>query len=267
MADQHPKRTRLISWINRKRDVRRSINRLHDGIHYREYLKQIHDVCSPRSYLEIGVATGATLAFAQCPSVAIDPEFQFQGNPFAGRAETYLFQMNSDDFFAQHDLGSFLPDGVDFAFLDGLHHFEFLLRDLSNTERYSREDAIVALHDCYPVNSEIADREMNYARRVDAQTKKWWAGDVWKLLPILRDFRPDLEVTILNCPPTGLVVIRGFDCASKALADAYDEIVAKYRDVTLDDFGIERFREEFSTVDSRGIFQPDALRKFFGRCA
>ena len=161
-------------------------------------------------------------------------EISLQGNPVGQRTETYLFQLKSDDFFAQHDLKKFLPDGVDFAFLDGMYHFEYLLRDFINTEKYSHKNTIVTLHDCYPVNTEIADRDENFDRRTDVATRTWWTGDVWKLLPILRDFRPDLDVAILDCPPTGLVVVQGLDPTPELLIDAYDGIVAKYQDITLE---------------------------------
>jgi hypothetical protein len=194
---------------------------------------------------------------------AADPKFQLQGNPIGERIETYLFQLTSDEFFARHNLRTYFPNGVDFAFLDGMHHFEYLLRDFFNMEKYSHRYTIVALHDCYPINTEIANREENYDSRVDAATRGMWAGDVWKLLPILHDFRPDLDITILDCPPTGLVVVRGLDPASKVLIDNYDGIVAEYRDVNLEKFDIERFRDEFSTTDSRGVFEPNAMRNFF----
>jgi hypothetical protein len=265
MEDPQPKSWSPHYQINTNLIVSPSISKFHQGTDYGQYLKQIHQVLKPSSYLEIGVQTGATLAFAQCRAVAIDPNFQFRGNPIGQRVETYLFQLKSDDFFAQHDLRRFLPNGVDFAFLDGMHHFEYLLRDLLNTEKYAHKDSIVALHDCYPVNAEIANRELNFDHRVDAATRRWWAGDVWKLLPILRDFRPDLDVTILDCPPTGLVIVQDLNPNSKVLIESYDEIVAKYRDINLDKFDIERFRKEFLTADSSCVFQPDALRNFFTR--
>lgn len=239
-----------------------SISKFHQGISYNEYLRQIHQVRKPSSYLEIGVETGATLALAQCRAVAVDPIFQFQGNPIGQRTETYLFQLKSDDFFSRYDLKTFLPDGVDFAFLDGMHHFEYLLRDFINTEKSSHKNTIVTLHDCYPVNTEIADRAVNGDRRTDIATRIWWTGDVWKLLPILRDFRPDLDVAVLDCPPTGLVVVQGLDSNSTTLIDAYEEIVAKYQDITLENYKIEQFRTEFSTIDSRSVFEPDLLKKF-----
>jgi hypothetical protein len=262
MNNPPPKPFSLSYQVTLNQNTSPSTSKFHLGIPYGDYLKQIHQVLRPSSYLEIGVETGATLAFAQCRAVAVDPKFQLQGNPIGQRHETYLFQMASDDFFAQHDLRKFLPDGVEFAFLDGMHHFEYLLRDFMNTEKYSRADTVVALHDCYPVNSEIADRDVNYERRADMATRRWWTGDVWKLLPILRDFRPDLDVTAFDCPPTGLVVVRGLDRNSNALGKAYDEIVATYRETTLEGFGIDRFRTEFATVGSHRIFQLEALKEF-----
>lgn len=243
-------------------DAPSSVSRFHQGIHYSEYLKQIHQVCKPTNYLEIGVDAGATLTFAQSRAVAIDPTFRLQGNPTGQRAATHFFQSKSDEFFAQHDLNDFLPGGVDFAFLDGMHLFEYLLRDFINTEKYSHKGTVVTLHDCYPVNAEIADRDKKFDRRTDMATKNWWAGDTWKLLPILRDFRSDLKITPLDCPPTGLVVVQRLDPGSNTLSAAYDTIFEKYQNMTLEDYQIDRFRNEFSTSDSRRVFEPDALKNF-----
>ena len=70
------------------------------------------------------------------------------------------------------------PTALILPFSDGMHHFEYLLRDFINTEKYSHKGTIATLHDCYPVNTEIANRDMNYDRRVDVATRIWWAGDM-----------------------------------------------------------------------------------------
>ena len=45
--------------------------------------------------------------------------------------------MTSDDFFASHDLAQVLGGRpVDLAYIDGMHQFEFALRDFMNLERY-----------------------------------------------------------------------------------------------------------------------------------
>ncbi len=232
---------------------------LHKGEDYLNVLKFIHDRQKPKSYLEIGTANGGSLKLASCPSIAIDPSFRLQKGTLARHKMTFLFQMTSDEFFADHDLRQYLPEGVDFAFLDGMHKYEYLLRDFINTERYAHPRSIIAMHDCYPVNTEITEREYN-SNPAEYRTRGWWAGDVWKLLPILRRHRPDLSVTILDAPPTGLVLATGLDPASRVLVDAYKSIVAEFQSIDLDAYGFDRFRQEFLLTDSRAyIADPTAI--------
>jgi len=42
------------------------------------------------------------------------------------------------------------------------------------------------------------------------ETLDFWTGDVWKIVPALIKFRPDLRVFTIACPPTGLTVVCGF---------------------------------------------------------
>ena len=238
----------------------------HPGVPYRDLLARLHAVLAPKSYLEIGVAGGGTLALARCAAIGIDPAFQMKGDPVKLRPVTHLFQMPSDEFFAAYEVRTFFPDGIDFALLDGMHLFEFLLRDLINTERCCKPDSVIALHDCWPINPQMAEREHNPLARADRPTRAWWTGDVWKLLPILREHRPDLRVVIADCPPTGLVLLTGLDPASTTLTDRYDDIVARWQ-MTLDDYGFERFRTEFPTIDSRALIEEGRLERVLGRSA
>src|SRR5258706_5348979 len=48
--------------------------------------------------------------------------------------------------------------------------------------------------------------------RVDA----FWSGDVWKLVPCLKKYRPDLSIHTIASAPTGLPVIRNLDPASRS---------------------------------------------------
>ena len=236
----------------------------HAGVPYRDLLVRLHASLAPKSYLEIGVAGGGTLALARCAAIGIDPAFQMKGHLVNVRTVTHLFQLPSDDFFAAHDVRTYFPQGIDFALLDGMHLFEFLLRDLINTERYCAAQSVIALHDCWPINTQMAEREHDPFKRVDRPTRAWWTGDVWKLLPILRQHRPDLRVVIADCPPTGLVLLTGLDAKSTVLREHYEEIVARWQ-MTLDDYGFERFRAEFPTVDSRLLMQEGALERALGR--
>lgn len=235
------------------------------GVNYLDFLARYHKLAKPRTYFEIGTNIGHSFRLASCRKVAVDPEFKFKFDPVGASSAVHLFQTTSDNFFRDYDLNDFLPGGVDLAFLDGLHLFEFLLRDFMNAEKFVNDDSVFFLHDCFPVNDEITAREWTTEGRQIAETRGWWAGDVWKLLPILRDYRPDLEVQILDCPPTGLVVIRGMNPNSTALRESYDTIVDRYSSIAFKDYGQDRFYFEFPTTLSEPVFMPEGMRGFFRR--
>jgi hypothetical protein len=70
------------------------------GVHYIEFLNALHNHVTPRSYLEVGTATGASLSVAGCDTIAVDPQFAVGAGATGNRTRTLFFQMTSDDFFA-----------------------------------------------------------------------------------------------------------------------------------------------------------------------
>lgn len=201
-----------------------------------EFLNRLHAELRPRNYLEIGVDTGESLKFSHVPSVAIDPAFSVQSEI---RADVHLVRQTSDLFFAHRDPLRHLRGGrnpwrnlrhnrpllgrlvgratVDFAFIDGMHWFEFALRDFMNVERYSAATTVIVFDDMLPRDATEAARD-----RVTGA----WTGDVYKLVAVLRDYRPDLIAVTVDTQPTGLLVVLGPDYTSTVLRDHYDEIVA-----------------------------------------
>lgn len=210
-----------------------------DGIRYLRMLGRMHKALAPKWYLEVGTFTGRSLTKADCNFVAVDPAFRLKA-PLAhpNAAQMHLFQQTSDDFFAS---GFVERNGIrfDFAFLDGLHHFEVLLRDFMNAEALMAPGGVIALHDCCPSSIEMTGRE---------QISGAWTGDVWKTLLILLRHRPDLEIRVAKAAPTGLVVIRGLDPSSTVLRDGYDDLVAEYDGLRLEDLpgGLEGYYGEFA---------------------
>ena len=185
---------------------------------YYDAMDLVHRHLVPRTYVEIGVATGRTLRLALpgTACVGIDPAPRLERPAAAGQQ---IFAQTSDDFFATHDLGAVLGGApMDLAFIDGMHHFEFALRDFMNLERASHPDTTVLIHDCLPQSEEGAARE---------RSTVLWSGDVWRLIVALREWRPDLGVAVADWGPTGLGVVRGLDRRSTVLADRYDEIVER----------------------------------------
>jgi hypothetical protein len=128
------------------------------------------------------------------------------------------------------------------AFLDGMHRCEFLLRDFMNTERHCRRNAVVALHDCVPVEIENAER-VHTGRGVFEYRKGWWLGDVWRTLLALKRRRPDLRITVLDSPPSGLACITNLDPESTVLSDDYPAIVEEMLSWSLREIGLRAFRE------------------------
>ena len=208
---------------------------------YLDVLEGLHLALKPECYLEIGTRWGDSLQRAKGFTIAIDPEFRLSQKAMDGVTEAHLFRMTSDDFFASDAIAR-LGRKVDFAFLDGMHLFEFLLRDFIGVERAALKGAVVTMHDFVPLNSLMALRDWDFSKTTA------WTGDVWKLLPILRRYRPDLTVEVVDCAPTGLGLVRGLDPGNDSLARNYEAILAEWRDIALDAHWLAHLAEHFPLV-------------------
>lgn len=229
------------------------------GLDYRDFLAALHQQMRFGWYLEIGSQTGRSLAKSRSPSIAVDPQFKIKYDVAGLKPQLHLFQQTSDDFFAADHLKT-LKARPDFSFLDGMHLFEYLLRDFINTERAGSATSVIALHDCCPFGHPMTTRDL------DNIPRGAWTGDVWKLIPILQEFRPDLTLQVLDCAPTGLVLVSDLKPRNRVLADNYDRIVSQYRDVALADFGVERFYQSFAYVDASALAR-DGFQPFRAACA
>src|SRR6266700_4789452 len=100
-----------------------------------QFLRVVHERYQPRSYLEIGINDGLGLARSTTRTIGVDPDFRIEVEI---ACDLQLVKATSDEFFARPDAISWFSDGVvDFTFIDGLHLFEFALRDFINAERLS----------------------------------------------------------------------------------------------------------------------------------
>lgn len=184
-------------------------------IHYREILKQIHDVLEPSLYLEIGVNYGASLALAKGAAVGIDPLLAVR-HQLAGTVR--LVEMQSDDFF-EKAAGDVLAEKPDLAFIDGMHLFEYALRDFMNVEAVAAPNALIVIDDIFPNHPAQAKRD---------RTTRFWTGDVWKLHDVLAKERPDLFLMPIDTSPTGLLLVWGVDPSNRRLWERYDKLIREY---------------------------------------
>jgi hypothetical protein len=182
-----------------------------------ELLAHLHHDYRPRTYLEIGINTGRSLSLSRTTTIAVDPDFRIKTEI---NCDVQVLKMTSDDFFARDDpLAHFSNRRVDLAFIDGLHLFEYALRDFINVERHSDWTSVIVLDDVLPREAIQASRR---------QESTLWTGDVFKLSEILRAHRPGLLLWEVDTDPTGVLLIFGADPSSGILAERYDEIVRGY---------------------------------------
>lgn len=236
----------------------------HSGPLYSDFVASMTRAKHARGYLEVGVRDGSTLMKVDCPSIGVDPCFQITGNVIGKKSRLHLYQMTSDAFFRDHDPSRILDAPVDVVFLDGLHQFEFLLRDFINSERVTHRHGLIMLDDCLPANAEMTERYHDPAARLNKDLAGWWTGDVWKLLPILEKYRPDLRVTSVGLRPTGSICITNLDPASTVLDDHFYRIVDEYRGIGMDDAGLARFYESRTIVDAEAILHGFEASLFVG---
>jgi len=145
-----------------------------------------------KSYLEIGVNTPAQPGYnwggVECEYKAgVDP------NVYT------THKMTSDEFF-EKNRESVFKRTYDFIFIDGLHLYEQVYKDVINALEILNDGGTIMLHDCNPT-SEITQRRV---RASDA-----WHGDVWKAFVRLRIERDDLEMYTIDADEGCGIIQRG----------------------------------------------------------
>ena len=83
----------------------------------------------------------------------------------------------SDQFFSSN------TSKFDIIFIDFLHHYEQVIKDVNNSLQILNDNGFILLHDCLP---------RSIAHQAIPRYRGSWNGDVWKALVELRT-RPDLD--------------------------------------------------------------------------
>ena len=98
----------------------------------------------------------------------------------------------SDDFFLKN-----LNDNYDVIFIDGLHHYEQVIKDIKNSLKILNNDGFILVHDCLP---------RTLAHQAVPRYRGSWNGDVWKSIVVLRN---DINLDIITCEiDFGVAIIR-----------------------------------------------------------
>jgi hypothetical protein len=165
--------------------------------HSARRLQRIGGIANVKSYLEIGVETGATfnsLTFEE--KTAVDPSFRFNTSNFA-KDGVLFYEESSDIFFSR------LEPKVkfDLAFIDGLHTFDQAYRDFCHCLNHAKRKSIIVLNDTIPCDrfSAMRDATACVEERSRATSEERspdllaWHGDTYKALLLIKLFHPYLD--------------------------------------------------------------------------
>ena len=133
-------------------------------------IQEIIDYKKYKSYLEIGCDNDELFS-------KIEIAFKVGVDPVSGGT----VKLTSDEFFKKND------NKYDIIFIDGLHHYEQVKKDINNSLKCLNTDGIIILHDCMP---------KSYLEQAVPRSQFLWTGDVWKAFVEVRT-KEDLDC--YNC--------------------------------------------------------------------
>ena len=119
-----------------------------------EIIQDIIDFKKYDSYLEIGCDRNQSFSNIKIKKrVGVDP------------VEGGTHKMTSDHFF------SINKDNFDIIFIDGLHEYSQVMKDIKNSLRFLNKEGTILLHDCLP---------RTIWNQITPRLNSDWNGDVWK---------------------------------------------------------------------------------------
>jgi hypothetical protein len=102
-------------------------------------------------------------------------------------------RMSSDNFFKNNQ------DKFDLIFIDGLHQYEQVKRDVYNSLKFLNDNGVILLHDCMP---------SSFMRQAPKRSSNIWNGDVWKNIVEFRTLDQIDTYTIYADHGIGLILKR-----------------------------------------------------------
>ena len=125
-----------------------------DKITRLEIVKNIMKLKNFKSYLEIGTFKDDLFKSVECQNkTGVDPVSG--GN----------VRKTSDDFFSKNN------KKFDLIFIDGLHHYSQVKKDINNSLSVLNNSGIILMHDCMP---------RDYYYQAVPRSQYNWNGDTWK---------------------------------------------------------------------------------------
>jgi len=102
-------------------------------------------------------------------------------------------RMTSDNFFKNNQ------ETFDLIFIDGLHQYEQVKRDVYNSLKFLNKNGVILLHDCMPTS---------FIRQTPKRSSNIWNGPVWKNIVEFRTLDQIDTYTIYADHGIGLILKR-----------------------------------------------------------
>ena len=147
-----------------------------------EIIQNIIEFKKYKSYLEIGCDRNQSFSNINIDKrVGIDP------------VEGGTHKMTSDEFFYNNN------DKFDIIFIDGLHQYEQVIKDIKNSLNCLTKNGLILLHDCLP---------RTIWNQVYPRINSDWNGDVWKAIVECRTYENIDTYTCIADRGIGVIVPR-----------------------------------------------------------
>ena len=125
-----------------------------------DLIQHIIDKYNFKDYLEIGCDKNQSFSKIKINNkIGVDP------------IEGGTIRSTSDQFFDQN------KNNFDIIFIDGLHHYSQVLKDINNSLKILNKNGFILVHDCLP---------RSLAQQAVPRYRASWNGDVWKAIVELR---------------------------------------------------------------------------------
>jgi hypothetical protein len=179
-----------------------------------------------QTYLEIGVEAGNNLSQIICEKkVSVDPDYRTPA----------LYHVTSDDFFKTN------KQKFDIIFIDGLHIWSQVYKDIVNSLDCLNENGVIVCHDMNPY-SEIIQRVPRVGQGI-------WTGDCWKAWVKLKSEQSDIFMFVIDMDFGCGVIKKGkqqkiwIPCAAEKMNYSYFDYDRKHllNLISVEDFKNERY--------------------------
>lgn len=193
---------------------------------------------SPR-YLEIGLQQGKTFQDVQAATRSgVEPYPQFSLKRLPKNSEVFV---GTSDLFFESCKSKF-----DLIFIDGLHEATQTYRDLINALCVLDTGGVIVLDDVMPIDEpsslpSLHDSEAQ--KRAQGVSHPFWYGDVYKVLGVILDLHPELNMVLIGDTPEhvqALIWRRGTETVAIARPEA-EALMAEW--TYSDFFPLSRFLE------------------------